>query len=91
MITDALLGFLKTCVHAVLGGLPHFAVPDWLTNTGGAVATVLGYANSLGVWFPGTLAVAVFGAVMAAWAVGFTIKVCRMALSLFTGGGGSAA
>lgn len=91
MITDYLLQFIGTVSHALLGVLPVVAVPDWLTGLSGAVGNVLQIAGSMGVWFPGGLALTVITACLALWLTGFGIKLARMVLSLFTGGGGSAA
>jgi hypothetical protein len=45
----------------------------------------------MGVWFPAPLVLTVLGALLTIWLVSFSIKVIRMVVSLFTGGGGSAA
>lgn len=91
MISDAILTFFQGVLHTVLGALPVVAVPDWLASGASAVATVFGFVGSMGVWFPGALALTVISALLAVWLVGFTIKIARIVISLFTFGGGSAA
>lgn len=89
MVTNAILGWVASMVHAVLGALPAVPVPSWMAP-GGAVTAVFSDAGSMGVWFPTTLGVTVLGAVLAAWAIGWGIKLVRIAVSFLTVGGGSA-
>lgn len=91
MIADAVLSWVTSIIHSALGGLPKMGPPDWLTTGSSAVSAVFSMADSMGAWFPGGLALTVILALLGVWVVGFGIKVVRMALSLFTGGGGSAA
>lgn len=91
MITDAILNFFGGVLHAILQALPVVAVPDWLASGSSAVSTVFGFVGSMGVWFPGPLALSIIGALLAVWLVGFGIKIARIVISLFTFGGGSAA
>jgi hypothetical protein len=91
MITDAIMTFFGGIFTWLLGSMPQVQVPDWLNATSGMVGTVFGYATSMGVWFPSGLAVTIAGTLLAVWLVSLGIKVARMVLSLFTGGGGSAA
>lgn len=91
MVTDAIITFFGTVFEWLLGTMPEIQVPEWLNSTSGMVGTVFGYASSMGVWFPSGLAVAVAGTLLSVWLVSLGIKVARMVLSLFTGGGGSAA
>lgn len=91
MITGLLLQLAGTVSHFLLGALPVVPVPGWLSGLAGAIGTVFGFVGSMGVWFPGPLALTVITALLAIWVTGLAIKVARMILSLFTGGGGSAA
>jgi hypothetical protein len=91
MVTDAVIGFFFNVINSVLGLLPTITVPDWLSSADGPIATVLGYAGSMGAWFPSTLVLTVVTAVLATWAIGFVIKLVRIVASFFTLGGGSAA
>lgn len=91
MVTDAIITFFGGVFEWLLGTMPEVQVPDWLNSTSGMVGTVFGYATSMGVWFPSGLALAVAGTLLTVWLVSLGIKIGRMVLSLFTGGGGSAA
>jgi hypothetical protein len=91
MVTDWLIGLLADLVHSVMGDLPTFAVPEWLVTGSGAVGTVFSYAGSMGAWFPSQLAVTVALAILAAYGVGFAVKLIRIVASFVTLGGGSAA
>jgi hypothetical protein len=88
MITDGLLNFVGSILHAVLSVLPAVAVPDWLSGASSAVGQVLGYVGSMGVWFPGPLALSVIGALLAVWLTGYLINMARLVVSLLSGGGG---
>jgi hypothetical protein len=90
MITAAILSLLGWLLHAVLSIVPSIPVPSWLSDDG-SVGTVFQAAGSMSVWFPITLATTVLVAVAAIWLAGFGIKAARMVVSIFTGGGGSAA
>ncbi len=90
MIVNALLSLLKHILDFVLGLFPTISVPDWLSSSDGAMATVFADAGSMSVWFPVTLAVTIVGSVLLIWFTGWGIKIARMVLSLFTGGGGNA-
>jgi hypothetical protein len=90
MITDGLLNFVGSILHAVLSVIPAVPVPGWLSGGSSAVGQVLGYVGSMGVWFPGPLALTVIGALLAVWLVGYGVHIARMVISLFSGGGGGA-
>jgi hypothetical protein len=89
MVTDAIISALTAVVHLILSALPTVTVPGWMSDNG-AIGTVFQDAGSMGVWFPVPLAVTVVGAVLAAWAVGWGIKLARIIASYLTAGGGSA-
>jgi len=91
MIVDWLLGLGTLLLTALCSVLPVVTVPSWLSSNGSVFSTVFADAGSMGVWFPAPLLITVLTAVLAFWLVGFTIKLARMVLSLFTAGGGSAA
>lgn len=71
-----------------VGLIPLPAVPDWLSNVS-PIAKVFQGAEHLGAWFPVQLVTLVVLAVAGINLVGFGIKLIRMVISLFTGGGGS--
>lgn len=91
MIIEFLMTVAANVFDWLFSGLPPYTPPDWLSGLSGAAAQVFSVASSMGVWFPATLVLTILGALLAVWLVSFGIKVARMAISLFTGGGGSAA
>ena len=91
MITDAILSFFGGILHSIMQALPVVEVPGWLSSGSSAVAGVFGLVGSMGVWFPGGLALSIIGTLLAVWLIGFGIKIARIVISLFTFGGGSAA
>lgn len=78
-------------ITALMGLLPDVSVPTWLDDAADATAVVFEFAQDMGVWFPVTLLIAVLGALLSTWGIGFGIKIVRMVASFATGGGGSAA
>lgn len=91
MITGAILNMIDTIVGAVLGILPSVPVPSFLSSAADAVGTVFDDANSMGVWFPTTLALSVLAVLIAVEGTAMTIKLARIVVSHLTGGGGGAA
>lgn len=67
-----------------------FAPPDWVQGIGGPAAKVFELADSMSVWFPWAFLMGVFASVVASLLAGFGIRLVRMLISHFTGGGGSA-
>lgn len=88
MVTDAIMKWFGDLFASLMGAFPAVPVPDWLSAMTGVAGTVFGAANSMGVWFPTGLAVTVVGTLIATWGIAFVINGARIALSLFTGGGG---
>lgn len=90
MITLALLKLLAWIFGLLFSLFPTISVPDWLSISG-PVGSVFGAAGSMGVWFPVQLVATVLATLLVVWGSSFLIKAARMVVSLFTGGGGSAA
>lgn len=90
MIVVALITFALFVLGVVFTALPIPGVPGWLYSAQSPIQTVFGAVDSMSVWFPGVTVITVIGAVFLARMAGLTIKLARMALSLFTGGGGHA-
>jgi hypothetical protein len=94
VITDAILAIVLAPIRAVVGMLPTWTLPGWLSSTGsgsmGDIAASIGVqAGGIDGWLPMTNAVqllswyfTLLGAV-AVW------KGAQFAISLFSGGGGS--
>ena len=91
MIVGKLMSFLVTLATTALGTLPTVPVPGWLTGNSSAFVQVFAFADSMSVWFPGSLVLTILAAYLSIRAVGLAIKVARIVASFLTGGGGSAA
>jgi hypothetical protein len=91
VITELWITLWGNLLEWLFSGLPAYVAPDWVSGLAGAAGQVFGMAGSMGVWFPAPLVMGILVALLAVWLVSFTIKVMRLVLSLFTGGGGSAA
>ena len=90
MIIGAVLNFFSYLFGKLLSVIPLPSPPAWM-STSGPVASVFAGAQHLGAWFPVTLVSTVILTVAAINITGFLVKLARIALSLFTGGGGGAA
>lgn len=91
MITEWVLGVGGWLLTALTSVIPSVTVPTWLSGSDSAFSTVFAAAGSMGVWYPAPLVAAILAGLLALWLAGFVIKVARMVLSVFTGGGGSSA
>lgn len=90
MIFEWIADIFAWLFSTVLGVFPTFDVPEWSEDVAGFVEDVNGYMVSVSVWFPFDLAASGLVVVGLALLAAFAIKVARIALSLFTAGGGSA-
>lgn len=91
MITEALFHVITSVANFVLGLLPSMTVPAWVDSATSYIAAGVGPVLELDHWIPiGPIGV-VLAFLLVAWAVALGIRLFRIALSTFTGGGGSAA
>lgn len=91
MVTDAIVHAFVLVIEALLFLLPGWSLPSWFTNLPGDASTLGGYIGSFNVWLPISTVVDVLGVIVTATGVAFAVRVVRMAVSHFTGGGGSVA
>lgn len=96
MIVEAVINVLVALVSGILSLVPDFEAPSWLTGSGSG--TLGGYANTVGQamgkaepWLPLDALGYAVTIVVAAVAFSVAVRVVRILLSLFTGGGGGAA
>lgn len=94
MIVEAIVGALVSVIEFALGLVPEFEMPEWLDGTG--AGTLHGYATDIGeaasggsYWVPFDAAALAVTIVLAAVAFSLLVRLFRLVLSLFTGGGGS--
>lgn len=90
MITAAVIDMCALIVASLIDALPVTQVPGWLADAGSYIPQVMGFAASMGVWFPWTVLGVVLSAVFGVWVASFGVKVVRIIISHVTGGGGSA-
>lgn len=91
MITKWVLEFIGALMGFVLGLMPQVSLPSWFqaaaTTLDDALTTIGGY----GQWMPlGAIGNGI-AFVLLCFGIAFGVRVFRMVLSLFTGGGGGAA
>jgi hypothetical protein len=89
MVTEFFLSAFSRLAAFMVGLLPGWSLPSWLTGLPGTGDTIGGYVSSMALWLSlGAVGVA-FAFVLAAVTVALTVRVTRMAISHVTGGGGS--
>jgi hypothetical protein len=89
MITGWILDLIASAWEALLGAFPTPSEDSWMASTGSAVSWLADTMAGLGAWIPFALIGAILGTLGVVWGVGVGIRVGRLALSLFTGGGGA--
>lgn len=91
MIVEGVVKVIVAFFEFVVGLLPTRAVPGWVDSIGPSLQIVWNHANQLGAWIPWDAVGYVTAAVLSCMVIGLQIRLVRIVLSLFTGGGGSAA
>lgn len=91
MILELLISMLVGLVEALAGLLGSAPAPGWLTGLSGQLSSLVGAGASLGVWVPWSVIGTVLAAIGACLGISLGVRVFRIVLSLFTGGGGGAA
>ncbi len=91
MITDAVLMWLSDFFVGLIGTLPDFNSPAWLTDTlPDGIQTVGQYASKMGPWIPYDAVGLVLATVAAIVGIALAIRLVRIVASFLTLGGGSA-
>lgn len=92
MITQSFIDGMFSLLQWVLNSIPADAAPpEWLQGGVAAMRSVLEMAGLLNTWVPVGLVVQMANFMVLAMLVNSSIKMLRLVLSLFTGGGGGAA
>jgi hypothetical protein len=89
VITSWILDLIADVWEAFLGAIPVPSEDSWVSDISGSVSWVATTLSGLGAWIPFSLLGAVLGTVAVVWGVAVGIRIGRMVLSLFTGGGGA--
>lgn len=91
MIVEGIVKVVVAFFEFALGLLPTRSTPGWMDDMGASMNIVWGHAAGLGAWIPWSTVAYVIGAVVACMIFGLQVRLARIVISLFTGGGGSAA
>lgn len=91
MIVEAIVNVLVALVTTIGNLMPNMDAPSFVSSITSSVATVTGAIAPLGTWVPFGAAGQATSLLLSAIGVALIIKVIRIAVSLFTGGGGGAA
>lgn len=91
MITGWLLDLLAGAWAWLCESVPAPSQDGWVADIPGAVTYIADLVGGLGAWVPLPLIVGIIGTLGIVWGSASGLKLGRMVLSLFTGGGGSAA
>lgn len=90
MIVELIVGVV-TGVLSWLLGLFSFSMPAWFDTSVTTLAGWIGQGRQFGAWLPMQAFSDVVTLLLAAYALSWAIRLGRIVLSAFTGGGGSAA
>ena len=91
MITQAVINFFANIFASLLGLVPSFTLPAWYYTMMPFWASFFETAEGFRVWIPFDAVKNVLAFSLVVFGVIIAIRVFRVMLSLFTGGGGSAA
>lgn len=91
MITEAVVNLLVGLFTFLLDLMPDVTLPAWIGTSTTALGTALGHITLLDNWIPVQAIGHVVVFILGCFTVAFGVRVGRMLISLFTGGGGSAA
>ena len=91
MVTEGIIGVFATVFGALLNFLPHLTLPSWVASATSSIASMFEGAGKFSQWVPLPAIVGGIAFIFVCSAIAWSIKFGRIAVSLFTGGGGSAA
>jgi hypothetical protein len=89
MITGWILDLIASVWESFLRSIPVPSDDSWIADLGDAVAWVADQVANLGAWIPFSLIGGILVTLVSVWGVAVGIRIGRMVLSLFTGGGGA--
>jgi len=91
MITEAIIDVMSRVMAWLIDLLPAWDPPVWVQTAADTLADAIGYMGMYSGWVPMPAVMAGVTFLLACSALVLGIRVGRILLSLFTGGGGSAA
>lgn len=89
MLFAKLWDVLCSAIAWLIGLLPSFSLPSWLTSLPAESSSLGDYLGQFAVWIPIDQVVIVFLFVLSAGVVSLGVRVTRMVISHLSGGGGS--
>ena len=90
MITFWLLQLMGGLLSLMVSLVPTFDMPTWFTGLGATLDEFSAHAVGMDSWVPFDSLTTVVGFVLTVVPIGFAIRLVRIILSLFSGGGGNA-
>ena len=91
MIVDKILDILASVVIFIIDLFPTWTFPTWWTSAITGWSSIVAGISDLAHWMPLDAIFQVAGAVFIVSIFSFSVRILRIVLSLFSGGGGSAA
>lgn len=91
MITEAVLWVFSRLIAFLVGLFPSWTAPSWLTTSTSVLADAVGKIGMLSGWVPVQAVGTVVAFMLACSGIALALRFSRIGLSVFTGGGGSAA
>ncbi|SFC94947.1 hypothetical protein SAMN04487968_1165 [Nocardioides terrae] len=91
MILQAVLELVFGLIDGLLGLLPTAPPPDWFADGAGYFGQIWAMGTGLGGWVPWDVFGLVLASVGTCLAIAVVVRITRILISVFTGGGGSAA
>ena len=91
MVTRAVVELLGGLVAWLVTLMPSPSMPDWYAPIPGYLATLGSAVSQFSYWIPVSLISTMLVFVTASRLAPIVIRIVRVVVSLFTGGGGSAA
>ncbi len=89
MITEAIWHAVSTVIGAAFSLMPSMTTPAWVSSISDTVTSGVGPFMQLDHWIPiGPIGV-VLTFTFLAWSIAVGVRLTRIAISMFTGGGGS--
>jgi hypothetical protein len=91
VITQWVIDLVAAVWSLLVSAMGTAAAPGWLTGLTGQLDSLVAAGSSMGVWVPWSVFGPALASVVVCAGIAFAVRMVRMLLSLFTGGGGSAA
>jgi len=91
VIVELIVNMFVGLVGLVVGATGTAEPPGFIQSIGPQLQELVNLGASLGAWVPWSIVGSAVGAVGGAYVISLLVKLVRIVVSLFSGGGGSAA